>query len=90
LDISTIGNHGSAPQEPPPQQTATADQRKLVQAVKAVDAEEVFGQHTELRFVMDRASGRMQVRIINRKTGEVLNQMPPEYVLYIAEEKSKR
>ncbi len=68
---------------PPP---ATADQRALIQAVKAVNSTALFGAENELTFVRDRATNRAAVRIINKDTGDVVAQMPPEVVLQMAEE----
>jgi len=54
--------------------------------VKAVNAVELFGQNNELTFIMDRATRRAVVRIVDRKSGEVVEQIPAEYVLRMAEE----
>jgi flagellar protein FlaG len=67
-----------------------AQQRELIQAVKAVNASELFGENSELTFAMDRKSQRPVVRILDRKTKEVLQQIPPEYVLRMAEGLSGR
>ena len=91
MDISSINPaHVPAPAEPPSLRTADADQRSLIQAVKAVDATELFGQDNELTIVLDRATRRPLVRIINRKSGEVVEQIPPEYVVRLAEEMKRR
>lgn len=63
-----------------------AHQRELIQAVKAVNAAELFGENSELTFALDRQSRRPVVRILDRKTKEVIRQIPPEYVLRMAEE----
>jgi len=76
----------SAPAEPVLPQAASQDQRTLIQAVKAVNAVELFGQNNELTFIMDRATRRAVVRIVDRKSGEVVEQIPAEYVLRMAEE----
>jgi uncharacterized FlaG/YvyC family protein len=57
-----------------------------VQAVKAVNATEFLGQDHELAFSFDRNSRRTVVRIVDRKTGEVVQQIPAEYVLRVAQE----
>jgi len=62
-----------------------AQQRELIQAVKAVNAAELFGQNNELTFALDRQSRRAVVRIVDRKTNEVIQQIPAEYVLRMAE-----
>jgi uncharacterized FlaG/YvyC family protein len=70
---------------PPP---ASADQRALIQAVRAVNSAELFGSENELTFVRDRTTNRTAVRVINKDTGDVVAQMPPEVVLQMAEEVS--
>ncbi len=65
---------------------ATAQQREIIQAVKAINPSELFGQNSELTFVMDRETHRPLVRIVDRKTNEVLMQVPPEYVLRMAQD----
>lgn len=74
---------------------ATADStlppvaREVVQAVKALNQTEMFGQDNQLEFQRDQASRRMVIRIVNRKTNEVVSQVPPEYVLRLAENMMK-
>ena len=80
----------SAPAEPAAPAPVSQEQRSLIQAVKAVNAAEIFGEDREITFVMDRQAKRMVARIVNSKTGEVLDQIPPEYVLHLAEESKGR
>ena len=63
-----------------------AQNRDIVQAVKALNASEMFGQDNELVYQMDRQVHRMVARIVNRKTQEVISQVPPEYVLRLSED----
>jgi uncharacterized FlaG/YvyC family protein len=58
--------------------------RNLIAAVGAVNQAELLGQN-ELSFQLDRDSRQPVIRIINRKTKEVVEQIPPEYVLRVAE-----
>jgi len=44
----------------------------------------LLGQDKELTFQMDRDIGRPVIRVVNRQTGEVVQQIPPEYVLNVA------
>jgi uncharacterized FlaG/YvyC family protein len=74
-----------APAETPVPRPPSADQHALVQAVKAVNAIELFGQDNELTFFLDRNTHRAVVRIVNRNTREVVQQIPDEYVLRLAE-----
>lgn len=62
----------------------TAQNRELIQAVKSVNAAEHFGSDSELSFVMDRHTQRPVIRVVNSKTKEVIQQIPPEYVLELA------
>jgi flagellar protein FlaG len=62
------------------------EQRELIQAVKAVNAAELFGQNSELTFVLDRETNRPTMRLIDRKTNEIIRQIPPEYLLRMAAE----
>jgi flagellar protein FlaG len=87
MNISSISNlasnvtETSKPVDPP-----TQDQKALIQAVKAVNAAELFGQENELTFIIDRAAKIAVVRIVNKKTGEVVEQIPNQQVLKMAEE----
>lgn len=87
MDVSSVSNLvASAPVDhalPPP---ATAGQRALIQAVRAVNSAELFGQDNELTFILDRAAGRVLVRIIDKSTGELVQQLPAEAIVRMAEE----
>lgn len=68
----------------------TPDQRALIQSVKAaakaVNDAQPFGENNELTFFLDRNARQAVVRIVNRDTGEVIQQIPNEQVLRMAEE----
>jgi flagellar protein FlaG len=63
-----------------------AEIRGTVQAVKALNGTQMFGQDNQLVFERDQHSHRMVVRLINRNTHEVVSQFPAEYVLRLAED----
>lgn len=65
---------------------AAAENRELIQAVKAVNASELFGTRSELTFTMDRHTQRLIVRLVDKETKDVIRQYPPEYVLRLAED----
>ncbi|MGB9904547.1 MAG: flagellar protein FlaG [Desulfotomaculales bacterium] len=44
---------------------------------------------TELRFVLDEESGEFMVKVINSTTGEVIREIPPEWVLKIVADVKK-
>ena len=66
-----------------------AENREVIQAVKALNGSQMFGQDNELLFQRDRQTQRMVVRVVNRETQEVVSQIPPEYVLRLASDGSK-
>lgn len=66
------------------------EQRQLIRAVKALNATDLFGQNSELTFVFDRQTQRALVRVIDKQTHEVVMQIPPEYVIRMAEENYRR
>ena len=87
MDLTAIGSAAGA-HAPAPTATVdkTAEKREVVQAVKAVNGTEMFGADNELRFQKDPETNRFVVRVINKKTREVLSQVPEEYVLRLAED----
>jgi uncharacterized FlaG/YvyC family protein len=63
-----------------------AQTRDVVQAVKALNATEMFGQENELVFQMDQQAKRIVIQIVNRQTKEVVSQIPAEYLLRLNED----
>jgi uncharacterized FlaG/YvyC family protein len=91
MDIASIGKIPPAAAAPVAvAEPQSVEQRALIQAVKAVNAAELFGSDNELTFVFDRSSRRAIARLVNRQTREVIKQFPPEYVLRMAEESKQR
>ena len=96
MDISTISgltNGISAPVNgftSAPDPAAGEDRRVLIQAVRAVNAAELFGQQNELSFAFNRHAQKAVVRIVDRKTRELVQQIPTEQVLRLAEELKER
>ena len=64
----------------------SSERKKLVEAVKAVNESNALGENQELTYVVDRATHRTLTRIIDRQTQEVVMQIPPEYVLRLAQQ----
>jgi len=62
----------------------TAQRRQLIQAAKTVNDSGLFGQN-QIVFAVDRTTHRPVIRIENRETHEVVQQLPPEYVLELAQ-----
>ena len=78
LDVNTI-----------PVLTATAN-REVIQAVKAVNQSDLLGQQNQLTFQQDPRTQRVVVRLVNRNTGEVVSQIPSEYVIGVAADLKKQ
>jgi len=87
LDRSVQAAPVTAPAAPVDQ---TTENRDVVQAVKALNGAEMFGSDNELMFQRDRGTNRMVIRLVNRKTEEVVSQIPPEYVLRLAQDLKTR
>jgi uncharacterized FlaG/YvyC family protein len=84
--ISALSGNMNAPVEAPSARPNAPEQRNLIQAVKAINATDLLGPDNELTFVRDRATRRTVVRIVNRATRELIQQIPTEAVLRLAEE----
>ena len=86
MDISSVNRSAPAPAQsiPVDQTDKSAQNRDVVQAVKAVNSAEMFGDN-ELEFQRDPHTHRMLIRVVNRKTKELISQIPPDYVLRLAE-----
>ena len=69
----------NSPEGPAPEQAAK--NREIAAAVRAINEHQTFGPGSELRFSIDRETGRGLIRIVDRVTNEVLNQIPPEEVV---------
>ena len=81
--ISAAGRQPAAPAEAPAPAELAAN-RELIRAVHAVNGAELFGQNSELTFAFDRESRRPLIRLIDRRTHEVIRQIPPDHVLRMA------
>ena len=82
LQVNQVASSAVQPATP----ETRMENQELIRAVKALNATELFGQNSELTFVMDRKTHRPLVRIIDRKTKKVIRQIPPEYVLRMSED----
>ena len=87
INRGDVGLHAPTPVAPVDK---SAEHRQVVQAVKAVNGTEMFGPENELQFQRDATTKRMVVKVVNRKTREVLSQIPQEYVLRLSEDLLKQ
>ncbi len=86
MNVSSTSTQISVPTDSAlPQNLNTAD-RALIQAVKAINPTELFGEDCAFNFIKDQKSKTIVVRIVDRKTGQMVEQIPAEYLLRLAEE----
>ncbi len=92
MDVAPLHNapQAAAPAPAPVPEQQLAENRQLIQAVHAINAGELFGQDSELTFAFDRRTQRPVMRLVSRKTKEVIRQIPAEQVLRMAELASHR
>ena len=65
-------------------------QRQLIQAVRSMNETEFFGQSSELTFSLDPGTHKPVLKLVDKRTQEVIRQIPPEYLLRLAEDFNRR
>ena len=89
MDVASLQGNvrlDSTPQVQADSPAQAAQRRDLVKAVKAINESGALGSDKEMTMSIDRATRQVVTRIVDTGTGEVLYQMPAEYVLRMAEE----
>jgi flagellar protein FlaG len=88
MDITGVNGVGQIPATAPAPAAPehVAENRDIVQAVKALNAASSFGDNNELSFMVDRNTKMAVIRIVNKETKEVVKQIPAEYILALARE----
>ena len=71
----------TAPVDPTPKSLQDVATRQIVSAVQALNKSELFGENRQLQFTRDNATHRVIIKITNPKTGEIIDQIPPETIL---------
>jgi uncharacterized FlaG/YvyC family protein len=71
------------PVDPTPKTQQDAVTRQIVSAVQALNKSELFGENRQLQFTRDNDTHRVIIKITNPKTGEIIDQIPPETVLHL-------
>jgi uncharacterized FlaG/YvyC family protein len=93
MDITTVNRSSANPAAttaPAIPAEKAAENREVIQAVKALNGAELLGQDKQLVFQRDEQTRRIVIRVVNRQTNEVVSQIPPEYVLRLAEDLKNR
>ena len=68
------------------QQAARAETRQVAAAVQKLNKSDYTGPTRELTILLDPKTRRPMVRIVDKETGEVVQQVPSELVLRMAQE----
>jgi flagellar protein FlaG len=86
MDITSLQPAASSPTASSQVSVQEAAQRRqLLQAAKSVNESGVLGQN-QLEFLLDRQTHRAVIRVVDRTTQQVISQIPPEYVLRLAQD----
>jgi uncharacterized FlaG/YvyC family protein len=86
MEISSVQpNVGPSPQAPPVAAEEAAQRRELIQATKSVNESRLLGRN-QLVFLVDRATHKPIIRVEDPDTHEVVMQLPPDYVLRLAQD----
>jgi len=60
--------------------------RQVVAAIHEINKSELMGEGKQLSFTRDPDTHRPVIQIIDQSTGEVLDQLPPESLIRLAEQ----
>lgn len=86
MNITSVQLAASSPPASPQVSAQEAGQRRqLLQAARSVNESGVLGQN-QLEFLLDRQTHRAVIRVVDRTTQQVVSQIPPEYVLRLAQD----
>ena len=86
MDITALQGVAPTPAPVPFGSEHAAENREIVAAIKSINATELSGSNSELTFVFERFTRRAVVRLVDKTTRNVIQQIPPEYMLRWAEE----
>jgi len=62
----------------------------VVTAVRALNKSELFGNDRELQFTRDTSTRTVVIQVVNRATGDVIEQIPPEQILQMMADLTKK
>jgi uncharacterized FlaG/YvyC family protein len=90
MEVSSISSTAAAAvtatkQTPVVSKDEAAQRRDLIKAAGVINANQAVGSNNELVFVLDRVSHRAIMQVVDRETKKVVMQLPPEYVLHLAQ-----
>jgi len=89
MEIPPVDSMGvnTAVSVPTPANENDVPVRAIVTAVNEVNRSELMGEGRQLTFTRDPETRKPVIQIVDQNTGEVLDQIPPETVLQLAQMK---
>jgi len=88
MDIGPLNRVNiAAPVTPAPAaQENPATTRQIVTAIKALNESELMGPNRQFTYTRDPKTQQPVVQIVERETGDVVDQLPPEAILRMRQE----
>ena len=88
MEIPPVDSRGVSPviSAPTPANENDVPVRTLVTAVNEVNRSELMGEGRQLTFTRDPETRRPVIQIVDQDTGEVIDQIPPQTVLELAQQ----
>ena len=84
MNFDPLQRAGAVPVVSEPRSPESTAHRELIVAVKAVNASEAFGKQSELTYAFERGTHRVVARLVDKKTGELIAEIPSEEVRRLA------
>ncbi len=84
MNFDPLQRAGAVPVVTEPRSPDGAAHRELIVAVKAVNASEAFGNQSELTYAFERGTHRVVARLVDKKTGELIAEIPSAEVRRLA------
>jgi len=88
MEIPRVDSMGvsAAVSSPTPTNEKDVPVRQVVTAVNEVNKSELMGEGRQLTFTRDPETRRPVIQIVDQNTGEVLDQIPSETILELAQQ----
>lgn len=88
MEIPRVDSMGAstAVSSPTPTNERDTPVREVVTAVHEVNKSELMGEGRQLNFTRDPETRRPVIQIVDQNTGEVLDQIPSETILELAQQ----
>jgi uncharacterized FlaG/YvyC family protein len=63
---------------------------QIIHAIRQLNKAEFMGDGRELKFTRDEETQRPVIKIVNRETGEVIDEVPPQNILHMLADLDKK